>query len=109
EARRAQHLGRCETHDLGDVLHGLGAEPTLLGLGQVADGHQRRARVGVQRHELAGLGHGLGAEAGHQRATSPKIGSMEEMMATASATRPPCTMVAMLCRLLNDGARMWSR
>src|SRR5881396_1345663 len=45
----------------------------------------------------------------HYRSTSPMIGSMEEMMATASATKRPCIMCGIVWRFTNDGARMCTR
>ena len=54
EAGGAAHLGRGHAAQLGDLGHGLGAQPAVLLLGQVAQRDQRGARLGVERDQLLG-------------------------------------------------------
>jgi hypothetical protein len=68
ERRGAQHLGRCDADELGDVLHGLLAEVTVLLLRQVQERDQRRAALGVAGDDVVGDGRVVGGEPGHQRA-----------------------------------------
>ena len=87
EGGRAPHLGRRHAAQVGDLAHGLGAQPAVLLLGQVAQGDERRAWLGVERHQVPGPRQQFRREMAH-RSTSPMTGSTEEMTATASAIRP---------------------
>ena len=108
EGGRAPHLGRRDAAELGDLVHGLGAQPAVLLLGQVAERDERRAALGVERDQLLGLLADVGVEVAH-RSTSPMIGSTEEMTATASAIRPPRSSSGRAWRLTKLGARMCMR
>ena len=109
EGGRAVHLRGLEVEQLRHVLDGFGGEPAVLLLGHVQDRHQRRARHRVQRDQVAGALNVLGRQTGHYRSTSPMMGSIDEMMATASATKRPCIMWGIVWRFTNDGARMCMR
>ena len=63
-------LGRGHPDQLGDLLHRLGPQPAVLLLGQVAQRDEGRARLGVERHQLAGPGGHGRVEVAH-RSTSP--------------------------------------
>ena len=51
----------------------------------------------------------VAAGGGYYRSTSPMMGSIEEMLATASATMPPRSMWGRAWRFTNDGPRTWNR
>ena len=108
EGGGAPHLGRGHAAQLGDLAHGLGDQPAVLLLGQVAQRDERRARLGVERDQLLGPGADVGGEVAH-RSTSPMTGSTEEMTATASAMVPPRSSNGRACRLTKLGARMCMR
>ena len=108
EGGRAPHLGRRHAAELGDLLHGLGAEPAVLLLGQVAQRDEGRAPLGVEGDERLGPLGDLGVQMAH-RSTSPITGSTEEMTATASAMRPPRSKSGSACRLTKLGPRMCMR
>ena len=131
EGGGAEHLGRGDADQGGDVGHGLGGEPTVLLLGHVAEGDEGRAGFGVQGDGLPGpleevagqvggprRGRGGGPPAGlhglrglrpAHRSTSPITGSMVEQTATASASRPPRIMTGRAWRLTKLGPRMCIR
>src|SRR5690606_9377266 len=96
-------------HQLGDVGHGLVGDVAVLLLGQVQQRHQGRLRPRVAGDDLGRGGQALGAQARHQRSTSPMIGSTEEITATASATRPSCIMWGSVWMFTKLGARMCMR
>ena len=102
------HLGRRHAAQLGDLGHGLGPQPAVLLLRQVAQRDEGRARLRVEVDELPGPGHDVGAEVA-QRSTSPITGSTEEMTATASAISPPRSSSGSACRLTKLGPRMCIR
>ena len=108
EGRGAPHLGRGHAAELGDLAQGLGDQPAVLLLGQVAQRDEGRARLGVERDELLGPAADVGGEVAH-RSTSPMTGSTEEMTATASAMVPPRSSSGSACRLTKLGARMCMR
>ena len=127
EGGGAEHLGRGHAHQLADVLHGLGGEPAVLLLGQVAERDERRAGLGVEldqppgplhlfRREVMGRSEGGSAGRGRcrvgrtaHRSTSPITGSMVEQTATASAKRPPRIITGRAWRLTKLGPRMCIR
>ncbi len=130
ERRRPQHLGRGQIEQGGDVDHDLGRQPTLLFLGQMAQGYERRPRLGIEGDQLPGAGGGstsqmgeggsrspLGAGAGYRggvggaahRSTSPITGSTEEHTDTASANRPPRIITGRAWRFTKLGPRMCIR
>src|SRR5439155_1376623 len=109
ERRGAVHLRGCEVEQLGHMLDGLGSEPAVLLLGHVQDRHQCGARHGVERDQVPGALDVLSRQTGHYLSTSPIMGSIDEMMATASATKRPCIMCGIVWRFTNDGARMCTR
>ena len=127
ERRGPEDLAGGHPDQAGDVHHGLGGEPAVLLLGQVAQRDEGRAGLGVERDELPGPGHDVGrqvtgcgggergaAGGGHggglgHRSTSPITGSMVEQTTTASASRPPRIMTGMPCRLTKLGPRMCIR
>ena len=102
------HLGRRHATELGDFAHGLGDQPAVLLLGQVAQRDEGGALLGVERDQLLGLLAQFGVEVAH-RSTSPMTGSTEEMTATASAMVPPRSSNGRACRLTKLGARMCMR
>ncbi len=108
ERRRAEHLRRRDAHQLGDVLHGVVGEVAVLFLREVAERDGRRLRDRVAAEDLLGQRLvGVGEPA--HLSTSPRMGSTLEMMATPSASRPPCIMCGSVCRFTNDGPRMCMR
>ena len=131
ERGRPVHLGRGHAHQVGDVLHGLGREPPVLLLGQVAERDERRAGLGIEGDELpgpfegrrgqvhrpehggragpAGCAHRDGAGRSGHRSTSPITGSMVEQTATASASSPPRIITGSPWRLTKLGPRMCMR
>ena len=54
EGGGALHLGRRHAAQLGDLAHGLGGQPAVLLLGQVAQRNERGALLGVERDQLLG-------------------------------------------------------
>ena len=108
EGGRAPHLGRGDADQVGDLAHGLGAQPAVLFLRQVAEGDQGRARLGVERDQVLGLRQQVGGEVAH-RSTSPMTGSTDEITATASAIRPPRNNTGNAWRLTKLGPRMCIR
>ena len=108
EAGGAAYLRRGHAAQLGDLGHGLGAQPAVLLLGQVAQRDERGTRLGVERHELLCPLADVLVEVAH-RSTSPMTGSTEEITATASAMRPPRSSSGRACRLTKLGPRMWRR
>src|SRR5690606_11900641 len=109
EARRPDDLGRCHLAQLGDVGHGVVRDPAVLLLRQVQQRDQGRLLHRVAGEDLLGAPQVLRAEAGHQRSTSPMIGSTEEMTATASAMSPPCMRCGSVWRFTKLGPRMCIR
>jgi NADH-quinone oxidoreductase subunit D len=93
---------------LGHVGHAVGGEVAVLLLHQVQQRDQRRPRLGVHRDGVPGAGLVLLGQPA-QRSTSPITGSIDEMTATASATRPPFSITGSVWRLANDGPRMCIR
>ena len=79
EGGGAEHLGRGDPDQAGDVDHGLGGEPPVLLLGQVAEGDEGRAGLGVQGDRSGGLG-----SAGLRR----EVGTVAACRADAAAARP---------------------
>ncbi len=108
ERRRAPHLGRGHPDELGDLAHGLGTQPAVLLLGQVAQRDQRRARLGVESDQSPRLLQQIGRQVAH-RSTSPMTGSTDEITATASAMSPPRNKTGSACRLTKLGPRMCIR
>ena len=102
------HLGWGDAHQVGDLAHGLGAQPAVLLLRQVAEGDQGRARLGVQRDQVLRLRQEVGREVAH-RSTSPMTGSTDEITATASAIMPPRSNTGKAWRLTKLGPRMCIR
>ena len=105
-----RHLGRGDPDQVGDLAHGLGAQPPVLFLGQVAERDQRRAGLGVEGDQAPGLLQQVGGQmALAHRSTSPMTGSTDEITATASAIRPPRSSNGSACRLTKLGPRMCIR
>ena len=102
------HLGRRHAAQLRDLGHGLGPQPAVLFLRQVAQRDEGRARLRVEVDQLLGPGHDVGARMAH-RSTSPITGSTEEITATASAISPPRSSSGSACRLTKLGPRMCMR
>jgi hypothetical protein len=99
EARRAEHLGRRDVEQLGEVAHPVVAEVAVLLLQHVQHRDERRARLRVAPHQRLAPGHVLGRQTRHYLSTPPITGSTDEMTATASATSPPCMRWGSVCRL----------
>ena len=91
------------------MLHGVLGQPPVLLLGDVEQGDERGAGNRVEGDGLSGALNVVGGKPRHYLSTSPMIGSTEEMTATASATRPPLSMIGSVWRLANEGARMCRR
>src|SRR5258708_40221567 len=81
ERRRTEHLGRADADQLGNVLHGVVGETTVLLLREVAERDGRRLRDRVPADDFARELDVLRGETA-QRSTSPRMGSTLEMMAT---------------------------
>ena len=110
ERARAEHLGRRDADQLGDVGHGVVGDVAVLLLRQVQQRDERGLAHRVAGDDVLGDRRVLGGEAGHDyRSTSPMIGSTDEMTATASAIRPPRSMWGIDCRFTKDGPRMCMR
>ncbi len=105
----AYHLGGLEAHDLGYLGDRLGSQPAVLFLCQMADGYESRARMRVERDQLMGALYHLGREVAAHRSTSPMTGSTDDMVAMASATKPPRSITARLWRFTKDGPLMCIR
>src|SRR5690606_19459527 len=105
----AEHLGRRDPHQLGDVDHRLLGDVAVLLLGEVQQRDQRRPLAGVAGDDLLGHRHVLVGEPRDERSTLPMIGSTDEMTATASAIMPPRSMWGRVCRFTNEGPRMCMR
>ena len=90
ERAGAEDLRGRGAHQFGDVLHRLGADVAVLGLGHVQQRDEGRARHGVAPHDLGGQLDVLVAETSHQRSTSPMVRwSTEEMIVAARPVVPP--------------------
>ena len=62
EGGRAPHLGRGHAAELGDFAQGLGDQPAVLLLGQVAQRDEGRTRLGVERDQLLGPAADVGVK-----------------------------------------------
>ena len=109
ERAGAEHLGRRDADQLGDVLHGVVGDVAVLLLRQVQERDQRRLGPRVPSDDLGGNAEVRSREASHQRSTSPMIGSTDEIAATASAIRPPRIMWGRVWRFTKLGPRMCMR
>ena len=109
ERAGAEDFRGRRAHQFGDVLHRLSADVAVLRLGHVQQRDEGRARHGVAPDDLGGQLDVLVAETSHQRSTSPMMGSTEEMMATASATRRSSSRYGSACRFTKLGALMCMR
>ena len=102
------HFGCGHADEVSNFTHGLGAQPAVLLLRQVAEGDQGRAWLGVQRDQILCLRQEVGREVAH-RSTSPMTGSTDEITATASAIMPPRSNTGKAWRLTKLGPRMCIR
>src|SRR3954453_13213390 len=91
------------------MADGIGRQPPVLLLGDMQHRDERGARLGIQRDQIAGALLVLRRQTRHYRSTPPMIGSMELMMATASATKAPRIMTGRHWRLAKEGSRMCIR
>ena len=98
EGTRAEHVGRGGRGQLRDLLHRLGREPAVLVLREVREREDRRLRSAGNAPGSPRLRHVRLVEEAH-RSTSPRIGSMLDTIATASATRLSEPIGPIDCRL----------
>lgn len=118
------HLGGGEVQLLGaEPDAGAGDEP-FLRLHQVQQRQQGAARAGIAGDHLLCVGLQPGPDVGREvgrgqlgdtqdhvghRSTPPITGSMDATATMTSATWPPSHIAAMLCRLVKEGSRKWTR
>ena len=101
------HLGWGGVGEFGNVTHCIVGDPPVLLLREVQQRNQRRLLHRVPGDDFFCDGEVLAGEVGlgHQRSTSPMIGSTLEMIATASAISAFCIMWGIVWRLMNEGPR----
>lgn len=130
EGRDRGDLGGGQVEHLGAEADAGAGDVPLLGLDEVQQRQQRRARTGVAGDHLLGVRfqpgpyvHRIvgGGERGHpqlhvmvcrsgvHRSTPPITGSMDATATMTSATWPPSHIAAMAWRLVKDGSRKCTR
>lgn len=130
EGRDGGDLGGGEVEHLGAEADAGTGDMPLLGLYEMQQRQQRRARAGVAGDHLLGVRfqpgpyvrrvigggecghpqlHVLVCRSGVHRSTPPITGSMDATATMTSATWPPSHIAAMACRLVKDGSRKCTR
>ena len=104
----AVHLGGRQVEHLGNMHHGILGYVTILFLRQMQQRNQRRLLARKSADYFLGDGYSFAGKTAH-RSTSPSTGSIDEITATASATKPPRIMCGRHCTLTKLGARTCMR
>jgi len=90
-----------DAQNVGDVLHGIAADPTHLVLCHVQRGQESRTRIWILVGKGANTRHGIRGKYSHviYLSISPRTISIDPMMAMMSATRRPFDIWGKACRL----------
>src|SRR5206468_7173189 len=109
ERRRAEDLRRRCTDELADVFDRIVGDVAVLLLGEVQQRDRCGSRDRIAADDLLREHDVRFVESGHYRSTSPRIGSTEEITATASAIKPPRNMCGRHWMLTKLGPRTCNR